>query len=172
MLACSDLREEIQANWAPAWQGVTMAGHFADGRPFTAVLLDETGGSGARSWKDGIDAGGLPGTPAMAIANVEVYEKEHPILYVYRRQAPDTGGQGMHRGGVGTEGMLIPHRNQGPIDVTGVTHGASQPEAQGLYGGYPSSVQVKLMLRESDHKRQFAGGKVPGSVDMRRAVKV
>ena len=172
MLACSELREEIQANWAPAWQGLTMAGHFADGRPFTAVLLDETGGSGARSWKDGIDAGGLPGTPAMAIANVEVYEKEHPILYVYRRQAPDTGGQGLHRGGVGTEGMLIPHRNQGPIDVTGVTHGASQPEAQGLYGGYPSSVQVKLLLRDSDHKRQFAAGKVPVSVDALRAAKI
>ena len=172
MLACSDLRKEIQANWAPAWQGMTMAGHFADGRPFTAVLLDETGGSGARSWKDGIDAGGLPGTPAMAIANVEVYEKEHPILYVYRRQAPDTAGQGLYRGGVGTEGMLIPHRNKGPIDVTAVTHGASQPEAQGLYGGYPSSVQVKLLLRDSDHKRQFAAGNIPVSVDALRAAKI
>ncbi len=93
-----------------------MAGHHADGRPFTAVLLDETGGAGARDWKDGIDTGGLPGTPAMAIANVETYEKEHPILYVYRRQSPDTGGPGLHRGGVGTEGMIIPHGNEGPID--------------------------------------------------------
>ena len=172
MLACSELREEIQANWAPAWQGMTMAGHFADGRPFTAVLLDETGGSGARSWKDGIDTGGLPGTPAMAIANVEVYEKEYPILYVYRRQSTDTGGQGLHRGGVGTEGMVIPHRNKGPIDVTALTHGASQPEAQGLYGGYPSSIQVKLLLRDSDHKRQFAAGQVPICVDALQAAKV
>ena len=164
MLACSDLRQEIQANWAPAWQGLTMAGHYADGRPFTAVLLDETGGAGGRSWKDGVDTGGLPGTPAMAIANVETYEKEYPILYVYRREAPDTGGQGRYRGGVGTEGMLIPHRNQGPIDVTGITHGVSQPEAQGLYGGYPSSVQVKLLLRDSDIKRQFQDGRIPVTV--------
>ncbi|MFM9968862.1 MAG: hydantoinase B/oxoprolinase family protein [Burkholderiales bacterium] len=161
MLACSSLHEEIQANWAPAWQGVTMAGHFAGGRPFTAVLLDETGGSGARSWKDGIDAGGLPGSPAMAIANVEVYEKEHPILYVYRRQATDTGGQGHYRGGVGTEGMMIPHRNEGPIDLTRIAHGVSQPEAQGLYGGYPSSVQVTLLLRDSDHRQQFAQRQIP-----------
>lgn len=172
MLACSELRDEIQANWAPAWQGMTMAGHFADGRPFTAVLLDETGGGGARSWKDGIDTGGLPGTPAMAIANVEVYEKEYPILYVYRRQAADTGGQGLHRGGVGTEGMVIPHRNKGPIDLTALTHGASQPEAQGLYGGYPSSIQVRLLLRNSDHKQQFAAGQVPVGVDQLQAAKV
>ncbi len=172
MLACSDLRQEIQANWAPAWQGLTMAGHYADGRPFTAVLLDETGGAGGRSWKDGVDTGGLPGTPAMAIANVETYEKEYPILYVYRREAPDTGGQGRYRGGVGTEGMLIPHRNQGPIDVTGITHGVSQPEAQGLYGGYPSSVQVKLLLRDSDVTRQFHDGGIPVTVESVRAARV
>ncbi len=172
MLACSSLHDEIQANWAPAWQGVTMAGHFAGGRPFTAVLLDETGGSGGRSWKDGIDAGGLPGSPAMAIANVEVYEKEYPILYVYRRQAPDTGGQGMYRGGVGTEGMLIPHRNEGPIDLTRIAHGVSQPEAQGLYGGYPSSVQVTLLLRDSDHRRQFAERHVPVSIEALHAASI
>ncbi|MSQ51102.1 MAG: hydantoinase B/oxoprolinase family protein [Betaproteobacteria bacterium] len=172
MLACSSLHDEIQANWSPAWQGVTMAGHFAGGRPFTAVLLDETGGSGARGWKDGIDAGGLPGSPAMAIANVEVYEKEHPILYVYRRQAPDTGGQGMYRGGVGTEGMMIPHRNEGPIDLTRIAHGVSQPEAQGLYGGYPSSVQVTLLLRDSDHRRQFAQRHIPVSVEALRAASI
>ncbi|OGA85829.1 MAG: hypothetical protein A3G27_14345 [Betaproteobacteria bacterium RIFCSPLOWO2_12_FULL_66_14] len=165
MLACSELKDEIQANWAPAWQGMTMAGHHEDGKPFTAVLLDETGGAGARSWKDGIDAGGLPGTPAMAIANCEAYEKEHPILYVYRRQAADTGGHGMYRGGVGTEGMIVPHRTRGPIDLTVLTHGASQPEAQGLYGGMPSSVQVRLMLRGSDVKRQFAARNIPESPD-------
>ncbi|MBM3486106.1 MAG: hydantoinase B/oxoprolinase family protein [Alphaproteobacteria bacterium] len=74
MLSCSPLREEIQANWTPAWLGSTMAGHHDDGRPFTAVLLDQAGGGGARSWKDGPDTGGLPGTPAMGIANVETYE--------------------------------------------------------------------------------------------------
>ena len=172
MLACSDLRQEIQANWAPAWQGTTMAGHYEDGAPFTAVLLDETGGAGGRSWKDGVDTAGLPGTPAMAIANVETYEKEYPILYVYRREAPDTGGQGLYRGGVGTEGMVIPHRNRGSIDTTGITHGASQPEAQGLYGGYPSSVQVKLLLRNTDIKRQFAEGTIPVSVESVGAEKV
>ncbi|HEY1361802.1 MAG TPA: hydantoinase B/oxoprolinase family protein [Xanthobacteraceae bacterium] len=164
MLACSHLKEEAQANWAPAWQGTTLAGHHRGGRPFTAVLLDETGGAGARHWKDGVDTGGLPGTPAMAIANVETYEREHPILYVYRRQSPDTGGAGRYRGGVGTEGMIIPHGNDGPIDLTVLTHGASQPEAQGLYGGYPGSVQVRLLLHGSDVREQFARRRIPTTV--------
>jgi N-methylhydantoinase B len=144
---------------------MALAGHYKGGRPFTAVLLDVTGGSGARGAKDGIDAGGLPGAPAMAIGNVETYEKEHPILYVYRRQAPDTGGHGTFRGGVGVEAMVVPHGNEGPIDLTVLTHGASQPEAQGLYGGYPSSVQVRLLMRGAKLDRSLANGRIPRSVD-------
>ncbi|MGE3936399.1 MAG: hydantoinase B/oxoprolinase family protein, partial [Rhodospirillaceae bacterium] len=168
MLACSDLREEIQANWTPAWQGCTIAGHHGDGRPFTGVLLDQAGGGGGRSWKDGPDTGGLPGTPAMGIANVETYEKEFPLLYVYRRQAPDSGGPGLHRGGVGSEMMIVPHKNQGAIDVTVLTHGASQPEGHGLSGGYPSCVQVRLMLRGAKVKEALAAGGVPTDADTPR----
>ena len=166
MLASSDLAgSEAQANWSPAWQGATLAGRHEDGRPFTAVLLDQGGGGGGRAWKDGPDTGGLPGTPAMGIANVETYEKEYPILYVYRRQSRDTGGAGRHRGGVGTEAMLVPHRADGPIDLTLLTHGASQPESQGLYGGYPSSVQVRALLRNADIRARFARGEIAGGLD-------
>ena len=166
MLASSDLAaSEAQANWSPAWQGATLAGRHEDGRPFTAVLLDQSGGGGARAWKDGPDTGGLPGTPAMGIANVETYEKEYPILYVYRRQSRDTGGAGRYRGGVGTEAMLAPHRTDGPIDLTLLTHGASQPESQGLYGGYPSSVQVRARLRGAGLRAGFARGEIPIGIE-------
>lgn len=165
MIACSDLKDEIQANWAPAWQGMTMAGREADGRPFTAVFLDNTGGSGGGAAKDGIDAGGLAGAPAMAIGNVETYEKENPILYVFRRLATDTCGHGLHRGGVGTELMIVPHGNAGPIDLTVLTHGASQPESQGLFGGYPSSVQVRVALRGAGLARLFAARRIPAAVE-------
>ena len=166
MLASSELAgSEAQANWSPAWQGATLAGRHEDGRPFTAVLLDQSGGGGGRAWKDGPDTGGLPGTPAMGIANVETYEKEYPILYVYRRQSRDTGGAGRYRGGVGTEAMLVPHRTDGPIDLTLLTHGASQPESQGLYGGYPSSVQVRVLLRGADIRERFARGEIAAGLE-------
>jgi N-methylhydantoinase B len=165
MISCSELRDEIQANWAPAWQGAAMAGRWRGGRGFTTVFLDNTGGSGARAEQDGLDAGGLPGAPAMAIGNVETYEKENPVLYVYRKFAHDSGGCGLNRGGVGTQSLIIPHGNEGPIDVTVMTHGASQPEAQGLFGGYPSSVQVRLMFHDTDLSALFAQRKVPDSVN-------
>ena len=102
----------------------------------------------------------------MGIANVETYEKEYPILYVYRRQSCDTGGAGARRGGVGTEAMIVPHGNCGPIDLTVLTHGASQPEAQGLYGGYPSSVQVRLLARSAGIRGMFRSGTMPdGAAD-------
>ncbi len=166
MLACSDLGPtEAQANWSPSWQGCTLAGRHEDGRPFTAVLLDQGGGGGGRAWKDGPDTGGLPGTPAMGIANVETYEKEYPILYVYRRQSCDTGGPGRYRGGVGTEAMIVPHRSRGPIDLTVLTHGASQPEAQGLYGGHPSCIHVRLLLRGADVRVRFDRAEISSGLD-------
>ena len=174
MIACSELSDEIQANWAPAWHGMTMAGRHAghsesgaaaSGRPFTSVLLDCTGGSGARGAKDGLDAGGLAGSPAMAIGNVETYEKEAPILYVYRSLAVDTGGHGLTRGGCGMQAMIIPHGNDGPIDLTAITHGVSQPESPGLLGGSPSSVQVRLLLRDTRLAQMFAAKHTPTSCD-------
>lgn len=161
MIACSDLRDEIQANWAPAWHGMTMGGRHSDGRPFTAVLLDATGGSGARARRDGIDAGGLAGAPAMAIGNVETYEKENPILYVWRNIATDTGGHGRTRGGNGMSSLIVPHGVDGPIDLTALSHGVSQPESPGLFGGAPSSVQVRQVFRTAGLVERFATGGIP-----------
>ncbi|HZU06713.1 MAG TPA: hydantoinase B/oxoprolinase family protein [Chloroflexota bacterium] len=161
LLACSDLREEAQANWTPAWQGATLSGQRADGTRFTGVLLDQAGGGGATAWADGLDTGGVPGSPSQGIANVESYERLFPILYVYRKQAPDTGGPGRQRGGVGTETLLVPHKARGPIDLTVLTHGASQPEARGLYGGYPGSIQVRLALRETNLAQALAASQIP-----------
>ncbi|MFQ5826454.1 MAG: hydantoinase B/oxoprolinase family protein, partial [Dehalococcoidia bacterium] len=161
MCACSQkYREEAQANWSN-WQGMAIAGIKEGGAPFTGTLLDEAPGSGARSYKDGMDTGGLPGSPCMAIANVETCERLYPILYIYRRQARDTGGPGKYRGGSGTELLMIPHRSDGPIDVTVLSQGGSHPDPRGLYGGYPASVQVRLHLRQTDIEEKLASSIIP-----------
>jgi N-methylhydantoinase B len=165
MIACSELKGEIQANWSPAWQGMTMSGRTSDGRPFTAAMLDNTGGSGGRGQRDGLDAAGLAGAPAMAIGNVETYEQEYPILYLFRRLAMDTCGHGYHRGGAGTQVMIMPHGNVGPIDLTILTHGAGQPEAQGLLGGFPSSVQVRVALRDANLAGMFRQRRIPAGLE-------
>ena len=105
MLSCSDLKDEVQANWIFGVAG-DGARRTSQGRP--AVH----GGAARRHWRqrrrqprNGIDAGGLPGAPAMAIGNVETYEKEHPILYVYRRAGTGYRRPWPFRGGVGIEAM-------------------------------------------------------------------
>jgi N-methylhydantoinase B len=165
MCACSPkYREEAQANWSN-WQGMVIAGIKEGGAPFTGALLDEAPGSGARSYKDGMDTGGLPGSPCMAIANVETCERLYPILYIYRRQARDTGGPGKYRGGSGTELLMIPHRSDGPIDVTVLSQGGSHPDPRGLYGGYPASVQVRLHLRQTDIEEKLASSIIPTEME-------
>lgn len=165
MLACSDLQQEAQANWSPAWQGATINGTRSDGSRFTGVLLDQAGGSGATAWSDGIDTGGLPGSPSQGIANVETTERLFPLLYVYRKQSLDTGGPGRLRGGVGSESLIVPHKARGEIDLTVLTHGASQPEARGLYGGYPSSIQVRLIVRDARVSAAMQASDIPGGLD-------
>ncbi len=152
--------EEAQANWSN-WQGMAISGFREDSVPYTGALIDEAPGSGASCYKDGMDTGGLPGSPCMGIGNIETYERLYPILYVYRRQARDTGGPGKYRGGTGTELLMIPHRSAGPIGATVLSQGGAHPDPKGLFGGYPASVQVRLHLQETDIAALLADSTIP-----------
>ena len=158
-------RDEAQANWTSSWQGTIVSGSGRDGAEFTGVLLDQAGGAGALAERDGPDSSGIPGSPSQAIANVESYERQYPLLYVYRKQCPDTGGPGRMRGGVGSESLIVPHRAAAPVNYMVTAHGVSHPEARGIYGGYPGSVQVRLLLRRTNLSELFSRGVVPSSLD-------
>lgn len=168
MLAAARSRKhrlEAQANWTSSAQVTGVTGRGVGDQWFAAMLMDRTGGAGACLSSDGLDTGGIPGSPSQAIANVETYERQYPLLYVYRKQCRDTGGAGRSRGGVGTELMFIPHRNTTPLTFTVVGHGASQPEAHGLFGGCPGSIQPSLLLQGTGVAAQFAGGFLPSSLN-------
>lgn len=60
---------------------------------------------------------------------------------------------------------MIPHRAEGALDLTVLTHGASQPEARGLYGGYPSSIQARILFHGSNLREEFAKGRILGALD-------
>ena len=158
-------RLEAQASWTPAWQVTVISGDDLRGQPFAAMLLDQTGGGGACLDRDGLDTGGIPGAPSQAIPNLEAYEHQYPVLYIYRKQCPDTGGAGRQRGGVGTETLFIPYRHDGPLAANVISHGVSQPEGRGLFGGCPGSVQVRLLMRETNIRELFAKGVMPTSLE-------
>ena len=110
MLAASDKLEQFMATWMGGLYVEDVFGVDQRGEFFGAAFLDAmAGGSGARAGADGLDAGGFLDSPSSIIANVEDYEYSYPVLYLYRRIQPDTGGAGRYRGGATVSMMYVPH---------------------------------------------------------------
>lgn len=131
-----------------SYSGQNISGVRADGARFGTMLLDSLGGGmGATTVSDGIDTGGMLTAPKSAIGNVEVNEHNYPILYLWRREATDSGGPGRHRGGVAGEHAYVPHGSVGEFESTQFGQGIEHPSSPGLLGGEPGSVNRYLCVR-------------------------
>jgi N-methylhydantoinase B len=163
LLAASERhRERAMAGWQGVKALEELFGADRSGKRYGGPLLDGmAGGGGALCWRDGIDTGGHTSSLRATIANVESYELRYPILYLYRRQTPDSGGPGKFRGGAGITMMYtVRGVEQIPTKILH-TFGVEQPESPGLGGGYPSCTNQFAILRESDVANRFARGEVP-----------
>ena len=123
------------------------------------------GAGGARTWSDGIDTGGYLGSMGMAIANVERYEMDYPMLYLYRRQQRDGGGPGRFRGGTSVEKAYMPH---GVEEIeTFITHcvGTDVPLSPGSAGGLPAGTNQLFVMRDTDIRAELAASRIPMTPD-------
>jgi len=103
-------------------------------------------GSGARSTRDGTDSGGS----FMSCPNVEWFEQNFPILYLFRRHARDAAGAGKFRGGLGAETAHIIH--DAPEEkIKGVAYGVAglKNSGHGIFGGYPGAPSVVVLLEQT-----------------------
>lgn len=163
LLAASDkYRDHVMATWMGGLFVEELFGTDQRGNYFGGTILDAmAGGSGARAYKDGIDTGGFLDSPSSIIANIEDYEFNYPILYMYRRQQADTGGPGKFRGGATVSMMYMAH------DVekipTKIMHaiGVEQPGSAGIAGGLPSCTNQFVLKRQSDIRAQLKRGSIP-----------
>jgi N-methylhydantoinase B len=122
-----------------SWQLNQFGGIDQHGQPFASMYMDSLlWGGPAFSFRDGVDAGGSMVILAGGATDVEQQEMRHPLLYLWRRQVPDSGGAGTFRGGNGIQFALTPIDT---AEVTGVlgTHGVALPNRTGLFGGLPGS---------------------------------
>jgi N-methylhydantoinase B len=122
-----------------SWQLNQFGGIDQHGEPFASMYMDSLlWGGPAFSFRDGVDAGGAMVILAGGATDVEQQEMRHPLLYLWRRQVPDSGGAGTFRGGNGIQFALTPIDTS---EVTGVlgTHGVAVPNRTGLFGGLPGS---------------------------------
>jgi N-methylhydantoinase B len=167
MLACSDRwRHKAMASWQGAMIAEEAHGRDWRGRPFGTTIIDTMAGAGgARTFRDGIDTGGYLGSMGMAIANVETYEFEYPILYLYRRQQCDGGGAGTFRGGTSIDKAYVVN---GVEEIpTFVMHcvGVAMPLSPGSCGGYAAGTNQLCIKRGSNARELLEGGRTPGSLD-------
>ena len=103
----------------------------AGGAPTFDTLFFNCGGSGARPGRDGLSATAFPsGVKAMPI---EIVEHGAPIVVWKKELAPDSGGAGEHRGGLGLA-IEVGARHDAPMSLLAMFERvASAP--QGRAGG-------------------------------------
>jgi N-methylhydantoinase B len=133
--------KEATAVWHANHFAIFLFGRNQHGGESIGILTEVFAGSGgARSFADGIDAGGEIPNPISRMANAELTENIFPVRMLFRRRMIDSGGPGRYRGGAGMEFALVPHDSPegGPHYVIS-GKGAAFPMSDGLAGGYPGA---------------------------------
>lgn len=96
------------ALWMTVWRG----GGVREAQPFTLTVFG-AGGSGGRPGKDGLTTTGFP--TGVRAAPTEVLETLTPLVQRRREIRADSGGGGLHRGGLG---QVVEVRRRGESDWT------------------------------------------------------
>ncbi len=145
---------------------VLMSGVDQYSNPFVTLLGDcMAGGLGARANQDGVDTGGMQNIVQARIPDVEMNEFAYPILYLWRREEPDSGGPGRFRGGVGGSSCFILHDTPARrMNLTVSSTGKAFPQATGMSGGYPANTAYDVMFRDSTIRNQLRQTGLPGDL--------
>src|SRR5260370_36434582 len=122
MLARSvDLIDDVRANCCGTHDVPVLAGLDQRGEqafPFIHIVMDVmAAGYGARPTQDGMDTGGLACIPMGRIPDVEMNEYAYPLLTLWRKEEPDSGGPGRQRGGVSGSVAIVPNGTNVPVGL-------------------------------------------------------
>lgn len=114
--------------------GITIGGYDRDRKPF--IYVDFLSGAwGGRPWADGLD-GNTSMFANMASFSVEVIEAENPVEVLDYAFVPDSGGPGLHRGGMAQQRTWRMLAEEGILQVRSDRH-THRP--YGLQGGGPGT---------------------------------
>jgi len=133
-----------------------------DGGYFTTVLMmGIAGGTGGLPDRDGDNVAGNMWSPKIKLSDAEIHEILYPVLTLYRKEIPDTGGIGKFRGGNALATALMPWDAGGPLTNIGLSHGFEARVGNGTTGGYPAPNIEMHVVRNSDVKERFKRGEFP-----------
>lgn len=165
MVDASDRWEgKVMTSGMTSAPGTAISGFNRRGERFSAILVDaQLGGGGARRFADGVDTAGLLHSPGATTSNVEVNERNYPVLYLHRTERPDSGGPGATRGGVGAEHALVLRPPSERLDLVLFAHGVQQPTSSGFAGGEPGLQNGFLIERATAAGTVDVAGLVRGA---------
>ena len=159
-------RREACGNVGASFNVQVTSGLNRQGQFFAHLILDiMAGGMGGMVDRDGPNTAQNHWTAKASVANIESTELLYPLLFLWRREVPDSGGAGAHRGGMGVEDAYIPWG----VDEIGTVHlgvGHGPRNCLGVAGGYPASNVIAGYRRNADVVgRFFSRGQIPSSVE-------
>ena len=164
-----ELGKNVQATCCGTWDTAVIAGLDERGEqpaPFLSIMMEPmSGGYGARPHADGLDTGGLFCIPMGRIPDVEMTEFLYPLLTLWRREQPDSGGPGRQRGGVGASMAFTPHGTSIPMGLVLASAGKAVAQNTGLSGGYPGNSGLDVVARQSRIAEVLASGTMPSSLE-------
>ncbi len=163
-----ELGKSVQASCCGTWDTAVIAG--LDERndqsvPFLNIMMEPmAGGYGARPVADGMDTGGLFCIPMGRIPDTEMTEFLYPLLTLWRREEPDSGGPGRMRGGVSASVAVTPYGSSVPMGLVFASAGKAIAQNGGLAGGQPGNTGLEILARDAGIAEILAQGQLPGDL--------
>lgn len=159
-LACAKLiysanPDRAVAPWFNGFNMPVYGGLNQWGEPVGDIFSElNGGGSGGRSFADGVNVAGSYFATLSDSGEVEIIENGAPILYPFRSQfLPDSCGHGRHRGGSGMDTAYMVHGVPWVL-LGSFGFGSKHPVSLGLFGGY-ASASVPAVRRGGTNLREL-----------------
>ncbi|MDO8187769.1 hydantoinase B/oxoprolinase family protein [Conexibacter sp. CPCC 205706] len=152
------LRDRAQGIWADSWTGGISAGTRSDTGEYFVLFNMDGGlmGAGAQPGRDGLDGSGMVTQISNMVPDVEMNELMYPVLYLWKRVDPATGGPGAQRGGLGVDFAWTLWNC--PEVLHTVFLPCAQVPAGGYGGGFPGGGGEQAILRGVDVHAAVAAG--------------
>jgi N-methylhydantoinase B len=123
------------------------------------------GSLGGMPDRDGMEAGGHAWIPEAIAPNIEHYEMESPVLFLYRRYlATNADGAGRMQGGRGLELGVMAH-GAGATVAPQMAMNDSFAKSQAPWGGNPGSRAFFKVKTGTNALAEIAEGRLPSSID-------
>jgi N-methylhydantoinase B len=165
MLASSDptIRNRALSPDGGQWGCHFVAGTNQRGDYYVGGMGDNMLGASGACWnRDGEFANGHYWIPEGRGPNVELYERDWPILYLYRREHADSAGSGRFRSGNGGEIAYVMHGGESAL---GLYTTEAIPKTNGIFGGGPAATLRTRVITGTEIRARFAAGEIPQDID-------